>query len=291
MSIDEINELLTGEALTWQNIVAAILLVSVGLFLSYLIGRWRRHRLGRPDGQSQQLVALTARIIQSLVIAVFVGWALTILGSDVGLLTVMVIVAVLILVLAARPVIEGMGASAALTTRPAFTIGDEVQVDDYLGEIVEITNRSTVIRLRDARRVHIPNVEMLNKTVIVFTNVEERRSSIDLVLDLGEDIDRTDKVLRDALDGVDSINRVGSVRARALDVGVDLSVRIWHGPEVKKGNDALDDAVRAMKTALESNGINLAPSSEVAVANLSHGSNSKEPASSFDERAPTNDQG
>jgi small conductance mechanosensitive channel len=265
MNWDELDELFTGSELTWQDLVAAIVLLIAGFGLSYLIGRWRRIQLGRPDGQSEQLIGLIARVGQVLVIAIFAGWALTRLGSDIGLLTVMVLVAVLIAVLAARPVLEGMGASAALTTRPAFKIGDEISVDETVGEVIEITNRSTVIKMRDARKVHIPNVEMLDKTVIVFTVDDERRSSIDLIVGLKNDIDHVEQVIRDALAGLDSISRIGSIRARGLTVGVELSVRSWHPPSLQQGNDALDDAVRAIKTALERAGIDLAASTEAAI--------------------------
>jgi small conductance mechanosensitive channel len=265
VNLDEIDDMFAGQELSWRNVTAAVVLLAVGFLLSFLIGRWRRRRLGQPDGQSQQLIGLIARVAQVLVIAIFAGWALTRLGSDIGFLTVMILVAVLIAVLAARPVLEGMGASAALTTRPAFTIGDEISVDEIVGEVIEITNRSTVIRMRDARKVHIPNVEMLNKTVIVYTIDGERRSAIDLTVRLDNDIDRVEQVIRDALTGLDSINRVGSIRARGLTVGAELSVRFWHPPGLQQGNDAVNDAVRAIKTALEREGIDLAASTEVAI--------------------------
>jgi small-conductance mechanosensitive channel len=156
MKIDEIDEMFTGEQLEWRDVIAAVILFAIGLLLSYLIGRWRRRLVGKPQGQSQQLIGLISRVGQVLVIAVFAGWAMSRLGSDIGFLAVMVLVALLIMVLAARPVLEGMGASAALTARPAFGIGDEIAVDDIVGEVIEITNRSTVIKLRDARTVHIP---------------------------------------------------------------------------------------------------------------------------------------
>lgn len=92
-------------------------------------GDTRCRRLGQPDGQSQQLIGLIARVPQVLVIAIFAGCALTRLGSDIGFLTVMILVAILIAVLAARPVLVGMGASAALATWPASKIGDEISVD------------------------------------------------------------------------------------------------------------------------------------------------------------------
>jgi len=268
-----LDETLTGDEITGEKLVAAAILIAIGIGLSFFIGRWRKRLLNRLDPQTGQLVGLFVRLAQVLVLAVFIGWALTTLGSDIGWLTVMVVVGLLIAVLAARPVLEGLGASAALATRPAFSVGDEIAVDDATGEVLEITNRSTVIRLRDGRHVHIPNVEMLNKTVTVYTVDGERRSSVDLTIGLDNDIGRVEQVIRDALADLDSIKRVGSIRARGLTVGVELSIRFWHPPGLQQGNDALDTAVRAIKSALEREGIDLAASTEVAIVDTGAPSN------------------
>lgn len=270
MSFDGLDELLTGNDLDWGDVVAAAALLAVGFAISYVIGVWRRRLLGRPGSQSAQLISLLARVGQVLVIAVFAGWALTRLGSDIGFLTVVVLVALFIGVLALRPILEGIGASAALTTRPAFGIRDEISVGDIAGEVIEITNRSTVIRLRDARLVHIPNVEMINKTVTVITIDGERRSSVDVTLGFDTDIDHAETVLRDALGGLDEISRVGSIRARGLRTGVEISIRFWHPSSIQAGNDAIDAAVRTIKRTLQREGITLAPPIEIDIVNEPH---------------------
>ena len=178
-----------------------------------------------------------------------------------------VIVALLIGVLAARPVIEGMGAGAALTTRLAFQVGDEIRVGEVVGKVLEITNRSTVIERRDARKVHTPNVQMLDETVTVYTIDGDRRSAVDVVLAFDTDIDHAERVLREALGAVDAISRVGSIRAQALTTGVQLSVRFWHPSSIQAGNDAIDAAVRTIKRSPEDDGITFAPPIEVDIVN------------------------
>jgi small-conductance mechanosensitive channel len=128
-----LDETLTGDELTADKLLSAALLLTIGIGVSFLIGRWRRRLLSTLDDQSGQLIGFILRLVQVLALAVFIGWALTTLGSDIGWLTVMVVVALLIAVLAARPVFEGIGASAALVTRPAFSVGDEIAVDDATG--------------------------------------------------------------------------------------------------------------------------------------------------------------
>ena len=140
MDWDNIDELLTGDELTAEAILVALGLFAIGILLAVLIGWWRSRYLGRPEHQAEQVVSVIARVTQILVVAVFVGWALTVLGGSIGWLTVVLLVALAVAVMAGRPALEGLGASAALTSRAAFSVGDQIMVDDVVGEVLEITN-------------------------------------------------------------------------------------------------------------------------------------------------------
>jgi small-conductance mechanosensitive channel len=279
VDLTNIDEMFTGAELEGTDFIAAFVLITVGFGISYLIGRWRRRRLGRPDGHSQQLIALLARVAQILVLAVFFGWALTRLGADIGWLTLMVIVALLIVVLAARPVLEGLGASAALATRPVFSVGDEIGVDDIVGEVIEVGTRSTAIRRRDGRLVHIPNVGMLSKTITVYTVDGDRRSAVEVTVDFRTDIDHAEAVIRRALEDVDTISRLGSVRSRMTPEGVLLSIRFWHPSGIQEGNDAADDAVRVIRITLQDEGIGFTPPADIAIVKGPRGPDAVDPAS------------
>jgi small-conductance mechanosensitive channel len=113
--------------------------------------------------------------------------------------------------------------------------------------------------------LHIPNSELIDQTVIVYTAYQERRSSIDVTVALDTDLDAVDTIVRDSLGTVDSINRVGPIRARGFSEGVDLSIRIWHGTRVPEGNDAIDAAVRRLKIAFEQAGIRFAPATSMRI--------------------------
>ena len=265
MDLSKLGEAFTGEEVTGEDVLAAIILVAIGLFLAWLTRRWSRRLLERVDNQLEPLIAFAARVAQVLVVAVFVGWALTTLGADIGWLTLMVVVAVFIAVLAVRPIVEGLGAGAALSTRPAFSVGDEIAVDDAVGEVIDITSRSTVIRLRDGRQVHIPNVEMLDKTVTVYTAGEERRSSVEVVVEFGTDLDHARSVIRAQLADAAGITRLGSIRSKVVASGVELSIRFWHAPGIQAGNDARDAAIPAILGALADANVGIAPPADIAI--------------------------
>lgn len=261
-----IDDALTGgNSVSGEELLVAGATMLVGVLIAWLIGWWRRRRLSRLHDQARQFVGLGARFAQILVIALSAGWALTSLGANIGWLTIVMLVAGFVIVLATRPILEGMGASAALVTRPAFGVGDEIAVDDVVGEVVEITNRSTVIRLRDARRVHIPNVKMLDKTVEVYTVDRLRRSAVDVTVGFECDIDHVEAVLRSALADLETVERVGSIRAEAITGGIQLSVRFWHPSSIQAGNDAVNDAVRTIVATLRREKIRFAPPIDLAL--------------------------
>ena len=62
---------------------------------------------------------------------------------------------------ALKPLVWSFATSVLIASRPACSVGDEIGVDDVVGEVIEITERSVVVRQRDGARVHVPNVNVL----------------------------------------------------------------------------------------------------------------------------------
>jgi small-conductance mechanosensitive channel len=128
--------------------------------------------------------------------------------------------------------------SVVIANRSAFSVGDEIEVDGLVGRFERLAKRSTVIRTRDGVRVLIPNTELMDKTVKVYTAYDERRSAVEVTVSLDTDLDVADEVIREALSHLDSVRRVGSMRTKGLGDGVGQSIRFWHGPRIVEGNDA-----------------------------------------------------
>lgn len=264
--MDEIEKALTGQDVTGTEVAVAVSLVALGIIVYFLVG-WLLRRSMERGGKliPEELMDVAIRIIQFLVLWVFIAWAMNVLGASTSWLTFLVVVVLLTGAFVARPFFDGLVSSVVVASRSAVSVGEEIGVDGIEGEIERIAKRSTVVRTSDGRRVHIPNSELIDKTVTVFTAYDERRSSINVTVALETDLDDADRVIRDALVGVDAIRRIGSIRARSFGDGVDLSIRIWHGPHLVEGNEAVDAAVRALKTAFEEAGIGFASSTFIRI--------------------------
>ena len=267
MNLDDLERALTGEDLTGTDAAAALGLLLVGVGLYFVVG-WLLRRSAARWSQTvvpDEAIQLGIKLAQILALFIFVAWALTVLGARIGWITIMVIAVLLIAALVAKPFLEALASSFVVAGRSAFSVGDEIGFDGIIGKVQGITNRSTVVRTRDGRRIHIPNSELLDRPVTVYTAYDERRSAIDFTVALQTDIDALDGVIREALAPIPSVSRVGSIRARSFSEGVDLSVRIWHGPALSDGNDAIDTAVRHLKVAFEEAGIKFAPTDLVQI--------------------------
>lgn len=200
---------------------------------------------------------------------VFIGLAisLSLLGVDVGWFTVTIALVAIVFFLMIRPLIENLAAGMLLETRPSFAVGDEIETNGYTGEVVEINVRSTAIQTRDFRRVHIPNTEVLDDTIIVHTAFDRKRSELELEIEYAADMAETTRILIGAATSVEGVHAEPPpyVRARRFGTGTYiLLLRWWHDASLGAASRSLDGVVRAVKTALDAADIAM-PSPELIV--------------------------
>jgi small conductance mechanosensitive channel len=277
--LSDLNGVIDTSGLSWADVVAALLVAVATIGVAWLVGRLIRHHLARPGTSSLQFAALAARAARWVVYFIGGAWSLSFLGASVNWFAITLALVGVLVVMIARPMLEKFAAGVALTTRPAFGIGDDIGINDHKGTVLEITGRSTVLRLRDGRRVHIPNTDVVGDTIIVFTTDQKRRTSVELEVDARHNVADVEAVLLGALAGADAVATEPPpvVRARGFGNGVMLSVRFWHKSDLGAESEALDQAVRAISVALRETGVAL--SSESFVVDLEHSASPELPPS------------
>ena len=265
MNIDQLDEAFTGQPITAADVFAAIVVLIVAFGCAWFLGRLLRRYFGRPGNESDQMAKLLGRIGQWSIGALGLAWALNIVGLEMGGVSFFILAALIIVALAIKPIAESFAISVAIASRPAFGVGDEIGVEGVVGEVLEVTERSVVVRRRDGARVHIPNADMISERVTVFSTDAERRSTIDVRLAYHTDIETADQVIREALSDIDGLIRIGSIRATSLNDCVELSIRFWHDSSIDAAIGTCDAVVRALHRAFPEAGIHRAPSLEVAL--------------------------
>ncbi len=258
---DDLDGAIDTSGITWTDVVAAIVVMTFTVALAVLLSHVTRQRLSRPENDTLQVARFAATAVRWVVIFLGGAIAISFLGADVAWFTITFVLVIVVVFLVARPLLEKYAAGVALATATGFGIGDEIGVRGIEGEVIEITGRSTVFRLRNGTRVHIPNTKMIDEDIIVFTTEQKRRSDFDLEVGGHHTVESVEKVILDALDAVDAVasDPLPRVRARGFGVAsVRLSVRIWHKSDLGSASEALDQAVRAIATALDAAGMALA---------------------------------
>lgn len=253
-------------AVTGSDVVAAVVVAILTVVLAIVVSRLAQRWIERTGTESRAIATLAARAIRWVIVFIGAALALSFVGFDLAWFTLTIGLIAIVVVLVARPLVESLAASVLLTTRPAYTIGDDISVGGFSGEVMEITTHSTVLRLGDGRRVHIPNTDVLGDTIVVYTAEESRHSSFEIVFSEDAPFDCVERMILDALSDVPAIasDPGPRIRWKALDGGsVRLSIGFWHGSSLGAGGQALDQAIRATHATLRSNGVSTATVADV----------------------------
>ena len=256
--LGDLEDAIQTESVGWEDVVLAVVILAVAFLAAYAVGRVIERWLARPGSQSQAIAALAVRIARWTIVVIGVALALSLVGLDFGWLTITLAFFAIGLVFVLKPQIESLSSAVALTVRPAFGIGDEIEVEGHVGEVIDITSRSTIIRQRDGRRVHIPNRAMLEETLVVWTTERARRSAIDFRVPEDVDIERLEERVLAAVAECPAVGADPAPRMLARGLGdgaIQLEVRFWHESRIATGNAARNQVARATVAELRRVGV------------------------------------
>jgi len=142
-----------------------------------------------------------------------------------------------------------------------FAVGDEIVTGSGTGSVREITGRTVVIVSPEGELVHIPNKVVIADPIVNLTELGSRRSTIDIHIVYGSDLDRAKGVIEGAAAAC-SVTRpdpapealVGEFQAS----GIEMNLLFWHDSEILETLRAIDVVSRSVTRALEEHGIEFA---------------------------------
>ena len=251
---DDLIDTLNSAELSLGEFLAALVILIIGVLVGRLAGRYTGRWFRRSKTVPDVIAADVAAGVRWLIYLLAIGIAFRVMGVDVAWFALAAIVVLLVAVLVVRPQVENLAAGIVLTVRPAFSLGDVIEVDRRVGSVVEIGSHSTAIETIEGKRFHMPNSELLGQTVTVYSAKETRRTEFDLALEPHTDLDHATSVITDALAHAPIIvsDPAPDVVASKFDAAtVRLTVRIWFPSNMISDAPALDAAIRATYAALE----------------------------------------
>lgn len=124
-------------------------------------------------------------------------------------------------------ILQNFLAGLLLLWSEPFRVGDEIKVDAFEGEVLEIQTRATIIKTYDEREVVIPNADLFTKSVTVNTAMGTRRWQYDVDVKRTGNLQELKTTIVNVVQGVPGVLRDPEPEALIVDVTPDsVKVRV-----------------------------------------------------------------
>ncbi len=151
-------------------------------------------------------------------------------------------------------------AGLMLQIRRPFSYGDQISSGDIEGTVESIDARSVTIVTPDGETVYLPSSEVITGAILNHTERGRRRSTIDIGVAYGTDLDRARSVLTEAVAAVELVLDRPAPEVLFSGFGessIDFVVRYWHAPTIAETWAARDAVGRALDQATKEAGIEI----------------------------------
>ena len=248
-----------GELGAWDFAIAGIMFavgILIALVLRSLVTRFL-HKRSRVD---PALAALLGRVLSYVVIIVALVYALESLGLNLGLVVGGLGIAGIALAFALQDILENFVAGIILQLRRPFKSGDEILSGDYEGTVLEIDARTVKIRTPDGETIKLPSASVIKNPIVNHHQHGRRRSTVDVGVAYGTDLDVATDAIMSALAGVSGVLKAPAPEVIVNEFGsssIDLVVRYWHQPSIASQWATRDRATRAISAAFREHTIEI----------------------------------
>ena len=253
---DALNE---GSLSGWDVLAAAVVAVA-SVPIARAVQALVKRALRRAGVASHQVAADLARIAKWLVYLSAFALVASILGVDIGFLSVLFAFALIIGALALKPMVENSASGILLLARPSFSVGDQIKTSEFRGTVENIGSRSTTLRKSDGVLVYISNNQVLGNPITVYSSTKGRKASFDISVHSNTDLDAITSAVTAAISSVDDVldDPGPAVEASGIaDNAITLTISYWYPATMSGSSGVTDGAIRATMSALHTADIEL----------------------------------
>ena len=210
---------------------------------------------------SADVAADLGRLVKWLVYLSGFALAMSILGVNVGFLSVVFAFALIIAALMLKPMVENSASGILLLARPSFSVGDQIETTVFRGTVEEIGSRATKLRTDHGVIVYVSNNQVLGNPIVVYSASDSRKASFQISIPAATDLDHATSTIVSAVTSVDDVvdDPAPAVQAAELvNDAVTLSISYWYPSTMSSSSGVTDGVIRATISALSNAGIQLA---------------------------------
>ncbi len=257
---DKLNEWISAFFYYLPNIIVALIVFLVFIWLSRLVRRWS-YKVLKSVVKEKTARILLSQFFGGLIMLLGIILALSILGLDDVLKTILAGagLAGLAVGLALQFPLSNTFSGVFLATENDISVGDWIQTANYSGEIVEIDSRSTKIREEDNNIVVIPNKTLAENPYKNYALSQEARISIRSAVPIDSDLLTVRQI---ALDTITRLyadidrERIEFYYTDFKEGNIDILLRFVAEKSADRSAFQMkSDAIMAIKEAFELNSI------------------------------------
>jgi small-conductance mechanosensitive channel len=249
-----VSQFLTSARLL--GIVRAAVVLAVGLFIAHAVSRSVvRVFRGRLDAHGTKLLK---RFTYYSILVIVVATTLHQLGFNLGALLGAIGILTVAIGFAAQTSASNLISGLFLIVERPFVVGDLLNIDGTVGEVVSIDLLSVKIRTFDNLMLRVPNETLVKSSFLNLTRFPIRRFDVQLSVAYKEDTEKVRRILVDVADR----NPICLDEPRPLfiyrgygDSGLELQFSVW----AKRQNFLLlrNSIQEEIKKAFDENGIEI----------------------------------
>ena len=212
-----------------QNILFALLILLLGLWLARLLKRWAKNMMLK-GGMDVMLAGFLGNITHVLAVAFVIIAALSQLGIQTTSLVAIIGAAGLAIGLSLQGSLSNFASGVMIIAFRPFRVDDFIDAGGVMGVVEEIQIFSTRLRTGDNKTVYVPNSSITSGTITNFNAKPTRRVDMVFGISYDSDIKQAKALLLEILEKDERILKDPApviAVSELADSSVNLIVRPW----------------------------------------------------------------
>ncbi|MFC6269015.1 mechanosensitive ion channel family protein [Frigoriflavimonas asaccharolytica] len=268
MDFNQITDLLTGKLTNWgtalikllPNIFLAAIVLVIGFYIAKFVRRISKKLIGKIS-HNITLNNLFSSVIYMVVLGIVIFTVLSILQLDKAVTSILAGAGILGLALAFafQDIASNFMSGIFISFRKPLKVGDIVKLKDYMGKVISINLRDTVLQTFEGQTIIIPNKEVYQNAIDNYSYINKRRLDLSVGVSYGDDLAKVQQITLDAVKDIAERSQEDDVTVFFVEFGdssINLSVRIWlNTPEQSVYVKVRSEAIMKIKIAYDANDI------------------------------------
>ena len=211
------------------NAIPVIIAVIVAIIVIKVIMKIIKKLIGKSKLE-KGLHALVERTIKVILYFVAILIIADMMGIPVSSLLATFSIAGLAASLAIQDTLSNLASGVTILATHPFKIGNFVEAAGISGTVKDINFTHTVLRTPDNKVIRIPNKQVVDATIINYSEMPKRRVDVTFNLSYSADSEKIKDIMRRAADENDFVLKDEEIFVRTTAYqasGIDYTLRVW----------------------------------------------------------------